>query len=116
MTPDPSFPTCIDSSSLGFIAPINPGCIFIDVTVSSPLPVTLIEVRSAPKLRRRPRSDGLIGAASTLIRTSSSEGIGFATVAIEISIFPSLVTLDLISFEVWSDILGSPFSCYLKIY
>ena len=51
--------------------------------------------------------DGLIGEASTLIKTSFSEGIGFGTLAMEISISPSVVRVDLISLEVCSCMLIS---------
>ena len=78
---------------------IRPGCTFIFATVSSPEPVTLRLSRSAAKLISRPKSEGFIGEASTFIKTSFSAGLGFSTEAIEISIFPSLVTFDLISFE-----------------
>ena len=63
MTPAPSLPTGMDSSNLGFIAPIKAGCIFIVVTVSSPDPVTFIVSRSAAKLNSSPRSEGFIGEA-----------------------------------------------------
>jgi hypothetical protein len=55
------------------------------------------------------RSDGLIGAASTLISTSLSDGFGIATLAIEIVMSPALVTVEIISFEVCSDMLIYPF-------
>jgi hypothetical protein len=89
---------------------MNAGCIFIDVTVSSPDPVVLIVSISAAKLNRSAKSDGLIGAAPILIKTSSSEGTGIYDVAIESSTLPSLVTIDLISFECCSDM----FSPYFK--
>ena len=63
------------------------------------MPEVLIDDKSAAKLNKRPRSDGLIGAASTLINTSSADGIGFSAFVIESSILPSLVTLERISFE-----------------
>ena len=56
----------------------------MEVTVLSPEPVTLIVFKSAAKLKSRPRSDGLIGAAPTFINTSSSEGLGLSTDAIDI--------------------------------
>ena len=105
-TPAPSLPTCIDSSSLGFIAPIKAGCIFIVVTVSSPEPFVLIDEISAAKLRRSPRSEGFIGAASTLIITSSADGVGISEVLIDSSMFPSFVTIERISFEILSDIFS----------
>ena len=94
---------------------IKPGCTFIFATVSSPEPETLRLSRSAAKLIKRPRSEGLIGEASTFIKTSFSAGTGFSTEAIDISIFPSLVTFDLISLENSLDILLLPFNfliCY----
>ena len=81
----------------------------MEVTVLSPEPVTLIVFKSAAKLKSRPRSDGLIGAAPTFINTSSSEGLGLSTDAIEISIVPSVVTFDLISCEVSLDMFSHPF-------
>ena len=87
---------------------IKDGFIFIEVTVSSPEPDILIVLKSAAKLNRSPKSEGLIGAASTFIKTSLSDGIGFSTVVIDISIFPSLVTFDLICFEFLSDIITLP--------
>jgi hypothetical protein len=49
-----------------------------------------------------------MGAASTLINTSLSLGMGMATLTIEIVISPSLVTVDRISLEVCCDMLGFP--------
>jgi hypothetical protein len=51
----------------------------------------------------------LIGAASTLISTSLSDGLGIATFAIEMVMSPALVTVEIISFEVCSDMLIYPF-------
>ena len=98
-TPAPSLPTCIDSSILCFIAPIRAGCIFIVVIVSSSDPDVLIDEISAAKLKRSPRSDGLIGAASIFISTSSADGVGTFEVFIDSSMFPSLVTSERISLE-----------------
>jgi hypothetical protein len=84
---------------------INAGCIFILVTVSSSEPDELIDDISAAKLNKSPRSDGFIGAASTFIKTSSSDGVGVSTLVIESSMFPSLVTVERISFDIFSDIL-----------
>ena len=81
------------------------GCILIVVTVSSPEPVEVIVSISAAKLNNNAKSEGLIGDAPTLIKTSSSEGTGISDTAIESSTFPSLVTIDLISFECCSDII-----------
>jgi hypothetical protein len=64
-----------------------------------------IDDRSAAKLNKSPRSDGFIGAASTFIKTSSADGIGNSAWVIESSILPSLVTLERISFDIFSDIL-----------
>ena len=106
ITPAPSLPTCIDSSNLGFSAPIRAGCIVIVVIVSSPDPDVLIEEISAAKLRRSPRSEGFIGAASTLMTTSSADGVGISEVLIDSSMFPSFVTIERISFETLSDIFS----------
>ena len=76
--------------------------------MSSPDPVTVRLSKSAAKVVSSARSDGLIGAASTLIKTSFSEGVGIGTLAIEIVISPALVTVDMIPLEVWSDMLYSP--------
>jgi hypothetical protein len=65
----------------------------------------LIDDRSAAKLNKSPRSDGFIGAASTFIKTSSADGVGISVVVIESSIFPSLVTFERISLDIFSDIL-----------
>ena len=46
------------------------GNIFIVVTLLSPEPSVVIELRSAAKLINNPKSDGLIGEASTLSKTS----------------------------------------------
>ena len=42
-------------------------------------------LKSAAKHNRSPKSEGLIGAASTFIKTSLSDGIGFSTVVIAVS-------------------------------
>ena len=87
---------------------MSAGRTFIEATVSSPEPVTVRLSKSAAKVVRSARSDGLIGAASTLINTSFSEGVGIGTLTIEICMSPSLVTVDRISFEVCSDMLNFP--------
>ena len=97
--PPPSLPTFIDFPTLGFICFMRPSWIFIFATVSSPDPETLRESRLAAKLISKPKSDGLIGDASTFIRTSSSEGFGLSHWTIDISMVPSSVTVDLISLE-----------------
>jgi hypothetical protein len=74
------------------------------VIVSSPDPIVLIDEISAAKLSRSPRSEGFIGAASTLIITSSADGVGISEVLIDSSMFASFVTIVRISFEVLSDI------------
>ena len=48
------------------------------VIISSPEPEVFIDERSAAKLSRSPRSEGLIGAASTFMRTSSAAGVGIS--------------------------------------
>ena len=98
-TPPPSLPTFIGFPNLGFICFIRPSWIFIFATVALPDPLTLTVSRSAAKLISKPKSDGLIGHASTFIRTSSSDGFGLSDLTIDISIVPSLVTVDLISLE-----------------
>ena len=82
--------------------------------MSFPEPETESVDGSDAKLINRARSEGLIGAASTLISTSSSFGTGFSTVAIDICNFPSLVISDLISLEV-SFVISVPYLCYGKI-
>ena len=108
-TPDPSLPACIGWSKRGVIAFISAGRTFIEATVSSPEPDTVRLPRSAAKVVSSARSDGLIGAASTLISTSLSDGLGIATLAIEIVISPALVTVEIISFDICSDMLIYPF-------
>ena len=69
-TPPPSFPTFIDLSNLAAMVLCKAGNIFIVVTLPSPEPSVVIELRSAAKLINNPKSDGLIGEASTLSKTS----------------------------------------------
>ena len=97
--PAPSFPTAKDLSNRGFIVAIRPGWIFIEATKPSPDSEMSILERSPANVRSRPISEGLIGAAWTSINTSSSAGIGLSTLTIDISILPSLVTIDLICLE-----------------
>ena len=84
-------------------------------TVSFPEPETESVVGSEAKLTKRARSDGLMGAASTLISTSSSLGVGFSTVAMDICNLPSLVISDLISREV-SCVISVPYNVVEKLY
>ena len=63
------------------------------MTGCSGVPDALAVLRSAPA-SSRPRSDGLMGAASTRISTSSGPGSGTSTVASDNSSRPSAVTND----------------------
>src|SRR3954466_2207110 len=64
-TPAPSLPTGIDSSNRPAIAFIAPSGTFAVMTGASALPEAFAVVMSAAPTSR-PRSDGLIGEASTL--------------------------------------------------
>ena len=64
--------------------------------------------RSAAKLINKPKSEGLIGDASTFINTSSSLGVGTSEVTIDKFNLPSLVISDLISFD-FKSVIFSPF-------
>src|ERR1700681_3236728 len=76
-TPAPSLPTGIDSSSRPAIAFIIASGTVAVTTVLSPLPDTLaVDISAAPV--SKPRSDGLIGEASTRTTTSSAAGSGIA--------------------------------------
>src|SRR3954471_14206778 len=86
-TPAPSLPTGIDSSSRPAMAFIAPSGTFAVTTAASPLPDALaVDISAAPT--RRPRSDGLIGEASTRTRISSGPGSGIGTLASDNSSSP----------------------------
>ncbi len=86
-TPAPSLPTGMDSSSRPAIAFIAASGIFAVVTGASLVPEALAVVMSAAPIRS-PRSDGLIGDASTRTTTSSGPGWGVDTLARDISSSP----------------------------
>ena len=75
-------------------------------TVLSPDPVMLSEETSAGP-SNKPRSEGLMGEASTFNSTSPSRGSGMGTVTIESSNLPALVSVVRSSFDVSSCILFS---------
>ena len=74
-TPAPSLPTGIDSSSRPAIAFIAASGTFAVITGISLVPEALAVAMSAAPTRS-PRSDGLIGVASTRTTTSFSAGSG----------------------------------------
>src|SRR5947207_4738857 len=74
-TPAPSLPTGIDSSSRPAMAFIAASGTFAVITGASFVPDALAVVISAAPIRS-PRSDGLIGEASTRTTTSSGPGWG----------------------------------------
>src|SRR6266481_2719836 len=86
-TPAPSLPTGIDSSSRPAIAFIAASGTFAVITGASLVPEALAVVMSAAPIRS-PRSDGLIGDASTRTTTSSGPGSGVGTLARDISSSP----------------------------
>ena len=86
-TPAPSLPTGMDSSSRPAIARIAPSGTFAVMTGASLLPEAFAVLISAAPMRS-PRSDGLIGAASTRTTTSSAAGSGVGTSTSEISSSP----------------------------
>jgi hypothetical protein len=86
-TPAPSLPTGIDSSSRPAMAFIAPSGTLAVTTAASPAPdVFAVDMSAAPT--RRPRSDGLIGDASTRTRISSGPGSGIGTLASDNSSSP----------------------------
>src|SRR3954447_11163837 len=86
-TPAPSLPTAIDLSSRPAMAFIAPSGTFAVTTAASPVPEALaVDMSAAPT--RRPRSEGLIGEASTRTRISSAEGSGIGTLASDNSSSP----------------------------
>ena len=105
-TPAPSLPTGIDSSSLPAMAFIAASGTLAVITGASFVPDALaVDISAAPT--SRPRSDGLIGEASTRTTTSSGPGSGVGTLASEISSSP----LFLISERSCSPVLVSPIIC-----
>src|SRR3954454_2983513 len=86
-TPAPSLPTGMDSSSRPAIARIAPSGTFAVMTGAS-LPPDAFAVPMSAAPIRSPRSDGLIGAASTRTTTSSAAGSGVGTSSSEISSSP----------------------------
>jgi hypothetical protein len=90
-TPAPSLPTAMDSSSRPFNPRSTLGAMGAETVTPAPDPVEVAWVRSAPPISR-PRSEGLIGAASTRMTTSSSAGVGIGTSTSERSSVPAPVT------------------------
>src|SRR5882672_6203791 len=86
-TPAPSLPTGMDSSSRPAIAFIAASGTFAVITGASLVPQALAVVMSAAPTRS-PRSDGLIGEASTRTTTSSGPGSGVGMLARDISSSP----------------------------
>src|ERR1700694_2985506 len=86
-TPAPSLPTGMDSSSRPAMAFIAASGTFAVTTGASLVPDAFaVDISAAPT--KRPRSDGLIGEASTRTTTSSGPGSGTGTLAREISSSP----------------------------
>src|SRR5579872_846134 len=86
-TPAPSLPTGIDSSSRPAIAFMPASGTFAVITGSCLVPDALAVARSAAPVNS-PRSEGLIGVASTRTTTSSGPGSGVGTSCREISSSP----------------------------
>src|SRR5580692_2271324 len=86
-TPAPSLPTGIDSSSRPAMARIAASGTCAVITGASLVPDALAVVMSAAPTRR-PRSDGLIGEASTRTTTSSADGSAIGTLTSDISSSP----------------------------
>src|SRR5450759_5490106 len=86
-TPAPSLPTGMDSSSRPAMAFIAASGTFAVTTGASLVPDALADVISAAPIRS-PRSDGLIGEASTRTTTSSADGSGVGTLTSDISSSP----------------------------
>ncbi len=92
-TPAPSLPTGIDSSSRPAMARIAASGTFAVMTGASLVPDALaVDMSAAPT--SRPRSDGLIGEASTRTTTSSGPGSGTGTLTREISSSPLFLISD----------------------
>src|ERR1700690_2798816 len=86
-TPAPSLPTGMDSSSRPAIARIAASGTRAVMIGASLLPAAFALVMSAAPTKR-PRSEGLIGDASTRTTTSSAEGSGVGTSSSDISSSP----------------------------
>src|SRR6185437_1304271 len=86
-TPAPSLPTGMDSSSRPAIALMAASGTLAVTTGESFVPETFAVERSAAPVKS-PRSEGLIGVASTLTTTSSGFGSGVGTCKSEISSSP----------------------------
>ena len=86
-TPAPSLPTGMDLSSRPAMARIAASGTFAVITGASLVPEALAVVISAAPTRR-PRSEGLIGEASTRTTTSSADGSGIGTFTSDISSSP----------------------------
>ncbi|MDT5081017.1 MAG: hypothetical protein QOJ80_5654 [Mycobacterium sp.] len=89
--PAPSLPTGRDWSSRADSAPSDPAPNDAVTTGRSGGPATVAVVMSA-EATSRPRSEGLIGEASTRTKTSLVAGVGTATSRRESSSVPSDVT------------------------
>ena len=90
-TPPPSLPTGIDSPTRPAIARITLGVIGAVTVEDCPEPSNDAAAMSAPP-NSSPRSDGLIGAASTRTSTSFSAGAGTSTVCSDRCSMPSAST------------------------
>ena len=90
-TPAPSLPTASDCPTRPATIRISCGGMRALKATSSPSPVILAAERSAGPMSS-PRSDGLMGVASTRTRISSAPGLGIGTLARESSRSPSVVT------------------------
>src|SRR3954468_18769820 len=86
-TPAPSLPNGMDSPSRPAMARIAPSGTFAVMT-GAPLSLEAFAVLISAAPIRRPRSDGLMGAASTRTTTSSAAGSGVGTSSSEISSSP----------------------------
>ena len=89
--PAPSLPTGSDSSSRAESAPRAASEIGAVTTGRSGVPATVAVLMSALAVRR-PKSDGLIGEASTRTSTSLAPGVGTGTSCSESSSVPSELT------------------------
>jgi hypothetical protein len=87
--PAPSLPTGIDSSSRVARNGSAEGGTGAVTFTESPLPVDVAFERSAGPVSR-PRSDGLMGVASTLTTTCSGPGSGTSTRTSDSSSWPSV--------------------------
>ncbi len=92
-TPAPSLPTGMDSSSRPAMARIAASGTFAVITGASLVPEAFAVVTSAAPISR-PRSDGLIGEASTRTTTSSADGSGIGTLTSDISSSPLFLIIE----------------------